>query len=156
MECEKGPGRLTTRKGQGVARQALPLEPRWRDSGVHTLVVLQRHTVTRATQHATEETASSLSNQRLRSAPHAQAMAFAGAIRQHGHVESDHWLREVTLAEEHVKTPAATQAHGLGCVRSLALRVLRRGKVHNLQEARENFADCPSKFEALLRQVKFL
>jgi hypothetical protein len=28
--------------------------------------------------------------------------------------------------------------------------------VRNFQEALEDFTDCPSKFEALLREVKFL
>jgi hypothetical protein len=38
----------------------------------------------------------------------------------------------------------------------LAIRLLRRFKVPNFQEAIEDFADCPSKFEVLLRRVKFL
>jgi len=156
VECEKGHGRLTTREGQCFDLQALPLAPRWSDSGVHTLVVMKRHTVTLATQKTTEETAYYISNQALSTDPHAQALALAGAIRQHWHVESDNWIRDVTLAEDHVKTQSATQAHVMGCLRSLALRLLRRFNVNNFQEALETFADCPSKFEALLRQVKFL
>jgi hypothetical protein len=44
----------------------------------------------------------------------------------------------------------------MGCLRSLAMRLLRKLNVGNLQEAIENFADCPNKFEALLKRVKFL
>jgi hypothetical protein len=38
----------------------------------------------------------------------------------------------------------------------LVIRLLRRFKVPNFQEALEDFADCPSRFEAFLRRVKFL
>ena len=155
-ECEKGHGRLTIREGQCFDMRALSLAPRWRDSGMHTLVVIKRHTVTCATQKTTSETAYYVSNQARSSDPHAQAIALTGAIRQHWHVESDNWIRDVTLQEDHIKTHSANQAQVMGCLRSLAMRLLRRFNVNNFQEALEDFADCPSKFEALLRRVKFL
>jgi hypothetical protein len=62
----------------------------------------------------------------------------------------------VTLEEDHIKTTSANQAQNMSCLRSLALRLLRRFNVKNFQEALEDFADCPSRFEALLRRVKFL
>ena len=153
--CEKGHGRLTTREGQCFDMRAVSLAPRWRDSGIHTLVVMTRHTVTLATQKTTCETAYYLSNQALSTDPQAQAMELTGAIRQHWHVESDNWIRDVTLHEDHIKTTSANQAQITGCLRSLALRLLRRFNVKNFQEALEDFADCPSRFEALLRRVKF-
>jgi predicted transposase YbfD/YdcC len=155
-ECEKGHGRLTTREGQCFDMRALRLAPRWSDSGIHTLVVMTRHTVTFATQKTTCETAYYISNQALSTDPQAQALELTGAIRQHWHVESDNWIRDVTLDEDHIKTTSANQAQNMGCLRSLAMRLLRRFNVKNFQEALEDFADCPSRFEALLRQVKFL
>jgi predicted transposase YbfD/YdcC len=155
-ECEKGHGRLTTRQGQCFDMRALRLAPRWSDSGIHTLVVMTRHTVTFATQKTTCETAYYISNQALSTDPQAQALELTGAIRQHWHVESDNWIRDVTLDEDHIKTTSANQAQNMGCLRSLAMRLLRRFNVKNFQEALEDFADCPSRFEALLRQVKFL
>src|SRR5882762_3239649 len=154
--CEKGHGRLTTREGQCFDMRALSLAPRWNDSGVHTLVVMKRHTLRLTTQKTTCETAYYISNQALNTDPQAQAMALTDAIRQHWHVESDNWIRDVTFNEDNVKTKSANQAQGMGCLRSLALRLLRRFNVKNFQEALEDFADCPSKFEALLRRVKFL
>jgi predicted transposase YbfD/YdcC len=154
--CEKGHGRLTTREGQCFDMRALSLAPRWSDSGVHTLVVMKRHTLTLTTQKTTCETAYYISNQALNTDPQAQAMELTGAIRQHGHVESDNWIRDVTFDEDNVKTTSANPAQGMGCLRSLAMRLLRRFNVKNFQEALEDFADCPSRFEALLRRVKFL
>jgi predicted transposase YbfD/YdcC len=112
--------------------------------------------VTFATQKTTCETAYDISNQALRTDPHAQALELAGAMRQHGQVESDHWIRDVTLDEDHITTTSANQTQNMGCLRSVAMRLLRRFNVKNFQEALADFADCPSKFEALLRQVKFL
>ena len=155
-ECEKAHGRLTTREGQCFDMNALNMAPRWSDSGVHTLVVMTRHTFTLATQKTTCETAYYISNQARSADPHAQAMELTGAIRQHWHVESDNWIRDVTLDEDNVKTTSANHAQVMGCLRSLAMRLLRRFNVKNFQEALEDFADCPSRFEALLRQVKFL
>ena len=54
-ECDKGHGRLTTREGQCFDMRALSLAPRWSDSGIHTLVVMKRHTFTLATQKTTCE-----------------------------------------------------------------------------------------------------
>jgi hypothetical protein len=44
----------------------------------------------------------------------------------------------------------------MGCLRRLAMRLLRKLNVGNLQEVIENFADCPNEFEAVLKRVKFL
>ncbi len=155
-ESDKGHGRLTTREGQCFDMNRLNLAPRWSDSGVHTLVVMQRQTLTLATQKTTSETSYYISNQVLSSDPQAQAIELTGAIRQHWHVESDNWIRDVTLNEDKVKTKSSNQAQVMGCLRSLAMRLLRRFKVTNFQAALEDFADCPSRFEALLRRVNFL
>ena len=155
-ECEKGHGRLTLREGQCFDMRAVNLAPRWSDSGLHTLVVMQRETVRLATQKMTSETAYYISNQALGRDPQAQAMELTGAIREHWHVESDNWMRDVTVEEDHIKTTSANQAQIMGSLRSLALRLLRRCKMTNFRAALEDFADCPSRFEALLRQVNFL
>ena len=155
-ECEKGHGRLTTRDGQCFDLRAVSVAPRWSDSGIHTLVGMTRHTVTLATQKTTEDTAYYISNQALSTDPQAQAMALTGAIRQHWHVESENWIRDVTLNEDHIKTTSANQAQNMGCLRSVARRLLRRFNVKHFQEALEDFADCPRRFEELLRRVKFL
>jgi predicted transposase YbfD/YdcC len=130
---------------------ALSLAPRWSESGLHTLVVMQRETVTLATQKATCETAYSISNQALISDSQEQAMELTRAIREHWHVESDNWIRDVTFNEDHINIKSANQAQILGSLRSLAMRLLRRFNVANFQAALEDFADCPSQFEALLR-----
>ena len=154
--CEQGHGRLTTRAGPGVRLHGLPCAPRGSARGVPTLVGVQRPTGPLATQKTTDATAADLSNHALRTAPHPHAMALMGARRQPWHVASDHGRRDVTWHEANVKTTSANHAHVRGCCRSVARCVLRRCTVHHVQEALEDFADCPRRFAALLRQVKFL
>ena len=52
-EGEKGQGRLSPREGQCFERQAWPLAPRWSESDVPTLGVMERDTVTLAPQKTT-------------------------------------------------------------------------------------------------------
>jgi predicted transposase YbfD/YdcC len=155
-EWDKGHGRFTIREGECLSMEALNLAPRWSESGVHTLVVVKRDTLTPATRKTTHETAYYISNQAPSSDPQAQAMELAGAVREHWHVESDNWIRDVTLNEDKVKTNSSNQGQIMGSLRSLAMRLLRKFNVTNFQEAIEDFADCPGRFEALLKQVNFL
>lgn len=155
-EADKGHGRITLRQAQCFSMSPLNLAKRWADSGLQTLVVIKRETLRPATGKSSSETAYYLSNQALTPHSQAQAMELAGAIRQHWHVESDNWIRDVTFQEDHIKTHSSNQAHVMGCLRSLAVRLLRKFNVRNFQEALETFADCPSRFEAFLKRVKFL
>lgn len=155
-ECDKGHGRLTTRAGYSFSMRTGDLAPRWAESGVCTLVTVTRHTHTPATGKSSSETAYYISNHALTEETSGQTRALTDAIRQHWHVESDNWIRDVTFDEDQVKTQSPTQGQVLGCLRSLAMRLLRHFKVRNFQDALETFADCPDHFEALLRRVKFL
>lgn len=143
-ERDFGHGRITTRQGQGFAMSSLSLAPRWADSGVKTLVVINRETLTPATGKTSSETAYYITNDALSPRPKAQVKGLTGAIRQHWHVESDNWIRDVTFNEDNVKTHSPNQAQIMSCLRGLAMRLLRKLNVGNLQEAIENFADCPT------------
>jgi hypothetical protein len=155
-EADKGHGRITFREAQCFSLSPLHLAQRWGDSGLQTLVVIKRQTLTPRTGKSSSETAYYLSNQVLTPHSKAQAMEWAGAIRQHWHVESDNWIRDVTFQEDHIKTQCSNQAQIMGCLRSLAMCLLRKVNVGNFQEALETFGDCPSRFEAFLKRVKFL
>jgi len=155
-EQSKGHGRHTTREGQGFGLNTGALAPRWANSGVRTLVVVERQTDTSATGKTASETAYYISNRTLGNTPKAHLQELTAAIRQHWHVESDNWIRDVTLNEDHVKTTSSNQGQIMGCLRGLAMRLLRKVNVDNFQEALENFTDCPDTFKSFLERVKFL
>lgn len=152
----KDHGRHTTRAGQGFAINGGALAPRWADSGVRTLVTVERQTYTPATGKTSLETAYYISNRALGKTPNAHLQELTAAIRQHWHVESDNWIRDVTFNEDHVKTASSNQGQIMGCLRGLAIRLLRTVNVDNFQEALENFTDCPNMFQRFLERVKFL
>ena len=155
-EQSKGHGRHTTRAGQGFAINGDALAQRWADSGVRTLVVLERQTHIPATGKTSWETAYYISNRALGNTPKAHLNELTSAIRQHWHVESENWIRDVTFNEDHVKTASSNQGQIMGCLRGLAIRLLRKVNVGNFQEALENFTDCPNTFQRFLKRVKFL
>ena len=155
-EQSQGHGRHTTREGQGFTLNDGALAPRWAHSGVRTLVVLERQTHTPATGKTSWETAYYISNRALGKTPKAQLTELTGAIRQHWHVESENWIRDVTFNEDHVKTTSSNQGQIMGCLRGLAIRLLRKVNVGNFQEALEDFIDCPNMFQRFLKRVKFL
>jgi len=155
-EQTKDHGRHTTRVGQGFAINGAALAPRWADSGVCTLVTLERQTYTPATGKTSWERAYYISNRALGKTPKAPLQELTGAIRQHWHVESDNWIRDVTFNEDHVKTASSNQGQIMGCLRGLAIRLLRKVNVDNCQAALENFCDCPNMFQRFLERVKFL
>ena len=122
-QSDKGHGRLTTREGQCFDISGLNLAARWRESGIQTLVVMKRQSEMLAKQKTICETAYYMSNQELASDPQGQAQELTGAIRAHGQVESDNWIRDVTFEEDHVKTKSANQAQVMSSLRSLAIRL---------------------------------
>ena len=95
-------------------------------------------------------------NRALGQTPKAHLEELSGAIRQHWHVESDNWIRDVTFKEDHIKTCSANQAQIMGGLRGLAMRLLRKLNVGNFQAALEEFVDCPNTFISFLKRVKFL
>jgi len=75
-------------------------------------------------------------------------MALTGAFASIGTLESDNWIRDVTLHEDHSKTTSANQAQITGCYAVWPCAYYADSNVKNFQEALEDLADCPSRFEA--------
>jgi predicted transposase YbfD/YdcC len=100
----KGHGRLERRKGAVFDLEKVKLPERWSESGLRTLLVVERQTVQMARQKASSEVSYYVSNQKVSpEQPNIPGELFT-AIRQHWSVESDNWIRDVTFNEDHVKT----------------------------------------------------
>jgi len=153
---ERGHGRYEARQGTFIALEEVDFDERWADSGFQTLIVMERQTIRMAQQKVSVETSYYVSNQKVDEERHSEQSSLFGAIRRHWGVESDNWIRDVTLGEDKVKTKHASQAHIMACLRTLAMRLLRKANVKNFQSAIETFCDCPDRFEAFLRQTEFV
>ena len=157
VEHEKAHGRVTTRRAQLFSLESVALDPRWKDSGLSALMVVERETFEVAKQKTTFETSYYVSNTVPGPSGAKQvAKELAHAIRRHWVVESNNWIRDATFNEDRVKTKAGNQAQVMGLLRGLAIELIRKTSPKNFQAAIEKFIDLPGHLESMLLQVKFL
>jgi predicted transposase YbfD/YdcC len=157
MSHEKAHGRVTARSVHLFSLASLILDSRWKNSGVSTLIVVERETLEIAKQKTSFDTSYYVSNFVLASdviKPLAEELSQA--IRCHWGVESNNWIRDVTFNEDHIKTKAGNQSQIMALLRGLAIELIRKTSPKNFQAAIENFADSVSTLELMLKQVKFL
>jgi predicted transposase YbfD/YdcC len=150
---EKGHGRYETRNGAFFDLEKIEFPERWCESGLRTLVMMKRRTITTAQQKVSSEVSYYVSNQPLSPEQFDVQSELFTAIRRHWGVESENWIRDVTFNEDHVKTRCADQAHVMACLRTFVVQLFRKANLRNFQAAIETFCDCPDKFEAFLGQT---
>ena len=157
MDHEKGHGRVTTRRSHLFSLASVSLDSRWENSGLSTLVVVERETFNVAKQKTSFETSYYVSNSVLKAGcTNPLAEELTRAIRCHWGVESNNWIRDVTFAEDRIKTKAGNQAQVMALLRGLAIELIRKTSPKNFQAAIDNFADSVSALESMFKQVKFL
>jgi predicted transposase YbfD/YdcC len=157
MGHDKGHGRITTRCSHLFSLASVSLDSRWKNSGLSTLVVVNRETFDIAKQKTSFETSYYVSNSVLKAEcikPLAEELT--NAIRCHWVVESNNWIRDVTFDEDRIKTKTGNQAQVMALLRGLAIELIRKTSPRNFQAAIDNFADSFSALESMFRQVKFL
>jgi len=150
---ERGHGRHETRNGAFFDLEKIVFPERWLDSGLQTLIVMERWTIKTAQQKVSSEVSYYVSNQQVSPEQFDVQNELFTAIRRHWGVESENWIRDVTFNEDHVKTRCADQAHIMACLRTFVVQLFRKAGLGNFQAAVETFCDCPDKFKAFLRQT---
>lgn len=154
--AEQGHGRNETRKGTFFDLEKIELPERWSDSGLRTLIVMERQTIETASQKASSEVSYYVSNQDVSSEQSDIQNELFTAVRRHWSVESENWIRDVTFNEDNVKTKCANQTHVMACLRTFVVQLFRTANLDNFQAAIETFCDCPDQFEAFLCQTGFV
>lgn len=150
---ETGHGRHETRNGTFFDLEKIEFPERWSDSGLRTLIVMERRTIKTAQQKVSSEVSYYLSNQKISPEQFNVQVELFTAIRQHWGVESENWIRDVTFNEDKVKTKCADQAHVMACLRTFVVQLFRKANLKNFQAAIERFCDCPDQFEDFLYQT---
>jgi predicted transposase YbfD/YdcC len=103
----KGHGRRETRNGAFFDLEKIEFPERWLDSGLRTLIVMERQTITTAQHKVSSEVSYYISNQQVSPQQFDVQSELFTAIRRHWGVESENWIRDVTFNEDHVKTKCA-------------------------------------------------
>ena len=152
VTVEQGHGRQETQKGTFFDLEKSAFPERWSDSGLQTLIVMERQTVKTAQRKVSSEISYYVSNQVNPERSNVQSELFT-AVRRHWSVESENWIRDVTFNEDNVKTKCADQAHVMACLRTFVVKLFRKANLKNFQAALETFCDRPDKFETFLCQT---
>lgn len=157
IDHDKANGRVTVRHSKLFSMESVNLDKRWRDSDMKSLTVVRRETFKASTKKTTVETSYYVSNIGINQNCAQQTIdEKAGAIRGHWGVESDNYIRDKTLNEDHVKTKYGNQAQIMGRLRGLAMGLIRKTKTKNFQAMIDKFADCPDSLVSMLMNVNFL
>lgn len=149
-------GRLEIRQATFFKINHLPLDPRWAESQLTTLIVMARRTTELATQKRSAEISFYCSNVSLNPADEAIPQELFQAIRGHWGVEANNYIRDVSFQEDKVRTKQGNQAQVLASLRSVAIELFREAGFVNFKAALETFTDCPDQFESFLSQYDFL
>jgi predicted transposase YbfD/YdcC len=157
IEHDCGHGLISTRQAQLHNVQLSAIDNRWQQSGLRTLVVMNRETFNQSSQKTSNETAYYLSNHPNDSKQYT-VKTLAGAIRGHWSVESNNWQLDVTFGEDRVQVENGNQAQIMGKLRCFAMNLMRWSKTgtQNFQASIEKFTDSPESLISMLQQVNFL
>jgi predicted transposase YbfD/YdcC len=157
IEHDCGHGLISTRQAQLHNVQLSAIDNRWQQSGLRTLVVMNRETFNQSSQKTSNETAYYLSNH-PNDCKQYTVKTLAGAIRGHWSVESNNWQLDVTFGEDRVQVENGNQAQIMGKLRCFAMNLMRWSKTgtQNFQASIEKFTDSPESLISMLEQVNFL
>jgi predicted transposase YbfD/YdcC len=157
IDHDCGHGLITTRQAQLHNVQLSAIDNRWQQSGLRTLVVMNRETFNQSSQKTSNETAYYLSNH-PNDCKQYTVKTLAGAIRGHWSVESNNWQLDVTFGEDRVQVENGNQAQIMGKLRCFAMNLMRWSKTgtQNFQASIEKFTDSPESLISMLEQVNFL
>jgi len=133
---DKGHGRLENRNGSLYDLNVDCLDDRWKNTGIETLIVVERDRIILKTDKKSSETVYFISNLKLN--PSTGEELF-NAVRNHWRVEADHYVRDVTLGEDKIQCLKKNIPRVMAIVIGTVLNLLRRKNIkNNLRELREN------------------
>jgi predicted transposase YbfD/YdcC len=145
-EPQRGHGRCEQRDYGCFKIGPTILDSRWQDSGLRTLLCVRRHRQALDGSSATTVVSYFVSN--ARPTTELEAHALFDAIRHHWRIESMHHVRDVTLAEDELRTGVSSISRLMSSLRTLVINLLRRSKPKNMAARLDGFAD---NFETLIQ-----
>ncbi|GAB2803289.1 hypothetical protein GCM10027275_56470 [Rhabdobacter roseus] len=144
--AQRGHGRIEQRSYCCFPLNTTSFAPRWKDAGISILIRVQRIRQKLDGSPLSEEVNYFLSN--LLPTTQKDANELFEAIRHHWRIEAMHHRRDMTLAEDSLRTASQPISRLMSSLRSLALNVLRRARPKNMAAQIDSFAD---KFQTLIQ-----
>ena len=143
---QRGHGRIDQRSYSCFKLADSALAPRWADAGMAWLIRVRRSRQELQGSQPKDEVSYFVSN--AQPTNQAQADELFAAIRQHWRIEVMHHRRDVSLAEDTLRTGNAAMSRLMSSLRTLTINLLNRAKPKNMAAQIEGFAD---KFYTLIQ-----
>ena len=150
-EHDKGHGRTETRHYHYCPIESAALNAKWEGSGICGCVEVRRETIQLKTGKKTSETAYYITNGQKLSLDQ-----LVEAIRGHWGIESDNWVRDVTLREDKIKCSQPERLMVLSVLISTANSLIRRTQPVSAKAQCEEISYCPEKATKLFNVIPFL
>ena len=144
-EPEKSNGRIDIRTYTGFTLKNPYLDHRWVGSNFQTLIRVERHSYNCKTEIESNETSYYISNQKIKQGDMDNELCHA--IRGHWNVETNNYIRDVTLKEDNLKTKCPIITRNMAICRTGLLNLIYQLKPKNIKAKLEEFAD---NFQTLL------
>lgn len=138
-EPERAHGRLDQRSYTSYSLPPDALAPRWQKAGMGTLIEVSRSRKKLDGSLVSQETCYYVSN--ARPASQAEAEDIFNAIRGHWLVEVMHHQRDVTLAEDKMRSGSQPLNRLMSGLRTMTLNLIRRLRPKNMAAQIDEFAD---------------
>lgn len=133
QQCEKGHGRVETRRAWGYGLPASGLEERWNQTGINSLLVVERGRYNAKARKESFETAYWVCNQPLDKERFAD---LCEAARGHWAVEVHHRIRDVQMGEDQMVVRNPKEARVVAGFITTAVNLLAK-QGGNMSELRE-------------------
>jgi hypothetical protein len=137
--AQRGHGRQEQRSYSCFSIPRAALAIRWKDAGLATVIRVERNRHGLDGRLNPEEVSYFVSNMAI----HSQQLAeeLFDAIRHHWRIEAMHHRRDVTLAEDALRTGSPAISRLVSSLRTLTMSILARVKPKNMVAQIEEFAD---------------
>lgn len=150
----KGHGRQETQyfKAYDVSREYF--DKRWKKVEFQTMIQVKRTRFEKKREKYSEEISYYMSNQKVSTL--AQTKVLFKAIKEHWAVETNNYIRDVTLKEDKLKSILKAVSLTTSIIRTLITNMLKVIEPKNIVAQFEDFADDFKELEAFFLKVKFL
>lgn len=136
---ERGHGRIEQRHYACYSLRTDTLALRWRRAGLNTCIKVSRSRQSLRGNNTSLETSYYVSN--VRPQNQAQAEELFNAIRRHWLIEAMHYQRDVTLAEDAMRTGSPSVSRIMSNLRTLVINLLKPLNPKNMAAQIDEFAD---------------
>lgn len=153
-EAQKGHGRIDKRTYRSFTLKNARLDKRWSQANFQTIIKVERESYHCKSKAESSETAYYISNQKT--LKYDTKHELFCAIRNHWNIETNNYIRDVSLKEDSFKSTFPKLSHNMAICRTFVLNMIYLLKPNNIKEMLDNFTDDIQLLFLSLKEANFL